>query len=107
MNHSIRIFSLLFCIGLLNPLYAMLSVKVVAIDYKKEYVTVLLPTHYAILEVSLVPEEDEVQVRKGEFYEARILTGQIGTTKRSLLRVDVTRFRKATFRIKVVKFLEY
>ena len=83
---------------------ARINIKVVEVDHDAREVTVLLPMHNATLRARLTAEL-EVRVRQGEFYEGKLITGAIGTTKRNLLRLKIPEQRPATFRVLEVEFL--
>jgi hypothetical protein len=83
-----------------------LSVKVLSVDHKAGEITVLLPMHNAHVRPILTPDEPEIRVRLNEFYEARLIEGQVDTVKRNILRISIPEHRPVFFRVHKVTFLE-
>jgi hypothetical protein len=88
------------------PSLAALHVKVIAINHREGTITVLLPMHHATLEASLADDEPEIRVRVNEFYEAELVEGEVDTTKRNYLRVNIPDQKPAKFRLQKISFLE-
>ena len=93
-------------LALSAPSLAALHVKVIAVNHREGTITVLLPMHHATLEASLADHEPEIRVRVNEFYEAELVEGEVDTTKRNYLRVNIPDQKPAKFRLQKISFLE-
>jgi hypothetical protein len=82
-----------------------LSVKVTAVDHRTGQVTLLLPMHRVRIEAALLPEEPEIRLLLGGFYEAEIEAGQIDTVKRNRLKVAIPGEKPVCFRLLRIAFL--
>ena len=93
-------------LALSAPSLAALHVKVIAVNHREGTITVLLPMHYATLKASLADDEPEIRVRVNEFYEAELVEGEVDTTKRNYLQVQIPDQKPAKFRLQKISFLE-
>ena len=93
-------------LALSAPSLATLRVKVIAVNQGEGTIKVLLPMHHATMEASLPAGEPEIRVRVNEFYEAELVEGEVDTTKRNYLRVNIPNQKPAKFRLKKISFLE-
>jgi hypothetical protein len=93
-------------LALSAPSLAALHVKVIAVNHREGTITVLLPMHYAMIEASLADDEPEIRVRVNEFYEAELVEGEVDTTKRNYLQVQIPDQKPAKFRLQKISFLE-
>jgi hypothetical protein len=91
-------------------------IKVEIVDHASGSIQVLLPMHNTRVMATLlseaealeagVPYEPEIRVSAGEFYQGAIESGEVGTTKRNVLRVEIPQERPVRFRILQIIFLE-
>lgn len=96
------LWAILFVIGVCSA--QQIHIKVEKIDTRTEQVQLLLPMHNTQLDTKAQEKDDLIRITEGLFYPAQISPGKIGTTKRSVVKVEGDYEEPVTLTIRRIVF---